>query len=50
MTSLVYDQVLTQKVRGYEFVIRDDRSDVRLRMKAINAIPLVDWLDRHILS
>ena len=39
MTDQVYDQLLTQLTRGYEFVMKDDRLDVQMRIKTIDTIP-----------
>ena len=33
-----YNQVLTQLLTSYEFVLRDNESSVQLRMKTISAI------------
>ena len=50
ITVQAYNQVLNKLARSYEFIIRNDGLDVRLRIKAISAISLVDWFDRRIPS
>lgn len=42
MTDQVYDYVLIQLVGSDEFGIKDDRSSVWLKMKAIGAMFLMD--------
>ena len=48
MKSKTYNQVLTQLVESYEFLIRDDGLGRQLRIKAIGAMLLDDFLDRSI--
>lgn len=38
MTDQAYDLVLTQLAGSYEFIIRDDRSGIQLRIKAIGSM------------
>ena len=45
-----YDQILTQLAKNYKFVIRDDGLGIQLKMKAVDIILLVDWLDKRIPS
>ena len=47
MMGQVYDQVLTQLAESYKFVMRDDGLGVQLKMKTIDIILLVDWLDYY---
>lgn len=50
MMGQAYDQVLTELAKSYKFIMRDVGSGVRLRMKAIDTMPLVDCLDGYMLS
>ena len=38
MTDKVYDQVFTQLIRDYKFVIKNGRSNIQLRMKVISVM------------
>ena len=40
--SQMYDLVLTQLAENYKFVIKDDGLGLRLKMKVISIMPLVD--------
>ena len=50
MTGQTYNQVLTQLAESYEVVMRDDGLDVQLKINAICAMALVNWLDGYTLS
>ena len=39
MTAKAYNQILTQLVRGYKFVMKDNWSVIQLRVKTIGAMP-----------
>ena len=46
MGGPAYDQVLTQLAEDYEFIIRDNKLSIWLKIKAIARMFLTDWLDR----
>ena len=50
MTGQAYERVLTQLAESCEFVMRDAGLGVRVRIKSIGIMVLVDWLDKHISS
>lgn len=50
MIGQVYDRIFTQLARDYEFIIRNDELGVWLRIKVIDIIYLMDWLDEYMLS
>ena len=50
MISQKYNRVVAQLARGYKLVMKYDRSDIKLKMKAISVMLMIDLLDRHIPS
>ena len=50
MTSQAIDQILTELMKSVEFVMKDDRSDVRLRIKPIGTITLENLVTGRTLS
>lgn len=50
MIGLAYNQVFTELVEKYKFIMKDKESGVQPRMKIIGAMLWVDWYNSHMPS